>query len=826
MAAEPSASVQVLNSEGNQALPDWVAFLGSKDVGCTVGVSPGLPEPALNCSFTDEQLWGFVFDTSKNHERFGQSDFNIQDGDSVVVGLLSATKTPNLADVLKKFDVSSDSGQLPDDDGNLDEGDSSGGLAASSAAPAKAASTPSTGGLVATIASKIGQVQVDPDEKRNAVWFTPGHMLRTDIALTFVPAGDSKSALTSIVGAIHDHFGVSLGDVIDSFKILLQKTSLGVQVVDVAEDDSDDRDDGDAAGKDKAGSDPAPQSVSTWEVRSTYRLMFRFAVKAILFWITLEPNGMSFTITQNPDSTETADLLTLTGLGSTNITPVLGDILSGVQILKLSAGRDVGSKVYWELTIGLKWGSFEIYLDFSSLSHTFTGGLVLQGFYTMEADKLLPSYAPDQAIMAAKNYVPKPYWNIRDLSDELASLPSVLPTAIALANVSYQMTSKTLWLSAKLISVPRAQSTTEPQVPAPFTWDELDVSLSKGTDFKCSLASRFTLTTPAADAVGSLGLSIAYTSGDWLLVGVAHDLTGAMMFQFFDPDFRDPLVSVLGKLQIPLLQVVYTYEKPQKDKKGNIVGGAASSFAFVGVIQVGELQLRLLYQYASSKAGSKTAAQTSTPGDSSQRFLPQDAQTQPMEVKPLTDPNDTTVQIAQTNWSFECDLGSSAPPGQTATIRSVVDSLVNGAADSLPSFVSGIEIPPADGRSPIMIKVAKFGTGQVLFAFRISIKSFTFTFAQIGSKDPNKTKKLLRFAIDKIPLMQDIPLLGTLPQPFDQLEYLWVNDAGGILQSEADGLNQLVLSGEDSVYYRQLVGQPADNPAPGVDKVVSPSASV
>jgi hypothetical protein len=802
MAAEPSASVQILNTKGDQTLSEWIDFLKNRDVGCTVVPSPGLPEPDLKCTFTDDGLWGFTFDTSTNFTQFGQSSSNV--GDSILLGLRSATKTPGFGDVLKKFGVSNEDGKLPDDDGNLDEGD--GQVLDHEAIPdddPTAEGQPvKSSTLVSTIIGKIGQaatVRVDTHKERNAIWFTPGQTLRTDVALTFVPAGDSSSALTSIVEAIHEHFGVSLGSTLDSFKILLQKTSLGVQIIS----------------KDGSGKD-----VITWDVTSTYRLTFRFGVGPLLFWITLEPSGMNFTITQNPDSTETANLLSVTGLNSDSLTPTLGTILSGVEFLRLSAGKDVNDTVYWEVTIGLKWGSFEIYLDYSSLSSTFTGGLILDGFYATDDDKLLPLYEPGHVIMAPKGHVPKHYWDIGDLSEELHQLPSVLPTVIALANVAYQGTSQTLWLSAKLISPPKPQSTTEPQVPAPFTWDELDIHLSKGTDFSCTVATHFTLQTPTADAFGSLGLSMTYSSGDWLLMGYAQDLTGAMLFQFFDPAFRDPLVSVLGKLKIPLLQMVYTYAK-EKDKNGKSVGGAATSFAFVGVIQVGELQLRLLYQYASSKAGSKTAAQTTLPGQTDKkRFLPEDAQTQPMEVKALADPNDPTVKNFQTDWTFECDLGASAPPGKTATVGSVVDSIVDGAAGSLPTFVSEIPIPSAEGRSPVMIKVAKFGTGQVLFAFRITIKSFTFTFAQVGSKDPTKTKKVLRFAIDKLPLVDKVPLLGSLPQPFDQLEYLWVNDAGGILESEAAALNKLVLSGQDSLYYRQAVGQSADKPAPGVDKVV------
>jgi hypothetical protein len=154
-------------------------------------------------------------------------------------------------------------------------------------------------------------------------------------------------------------------------------------------------------------------------------------------------------------------------------------------------------------------------------------------------------------------------------------------------------------------------------------------------------------------------------------------------------------------------------------------------------------------------------------------------------------------------------------------LGAVVNSIVPGAADSLPTFVSGIEIPSAEeGHSPVSIKVAKHGTEQVAFAFQVEIEHVSFTFAQIGDKDPTKTKRLVRVAVGNLPKLSGIPLIGDLIQPFDALEYLWVSDSGGLLKSEVSALNQQVMPVDNPLYFSATVDPSASAKASTADSVV------
>lgn len=813
----------VLDDSKTHVLPQWNEFLQNPNVGCQLGVTTSntAGDPELTCSFTQAGLWGFEFDTSANNIQFGTTDYNL--ASSVIIGLLPSTETPSvkpsttssaaatssttassttsattpaLSDILQKFGVADSSGNIPFDNGLYPSDITQGGGLAPGGVPIPP--PPSPGTLIQTIVKAIGTAltfQVDPTDNRNAFWLTPGQTMRTDVALTFIPSGDSTgTVLQDLSTAIYSHLGINLSTLFSSFKMVVQKTAIGYQMSHTD------------------ASTGTPVTTTSIHIASYYSLAFQFAAGPFLFWVTLNGAGVNLTILQNPTS-PAANFFTLTGLSESSVTPILSGILSAPRVLKVSATIDDTVGTYWSITLGLSWGSFDIYLNYDSSTSTFSGGLVPGNFYSTSADQLQPDFAVSKAMIAPAGYAPTYKYDIRNLSSELSTLPSSLPTVIASATISYQVTSKTLSLAAQLIAPPPPPPTsTDPQVPAPFIWDELGVRLVVGSGlFSCSLATDFLLENPLdLTDLGMIGVNIDYQSGDWLLSGFAQNLNGAMLFDFFDPNYKKSLLSVLGKLEIPQLQVVYTYA----------AGGTATSFAFVGVVQVGLIQLRLFYQYASSNAGGKTAATATLPGAQSS-FLPDDAPVPPLTVQPPSDPSNPSVNKVQTDWSFECDLGASAPNGQTATLATVIDSIVPGVAGSLPTFVSGIEIPSVDsGRSPITIKVAKHGTDQIAFAFQVDIEHISFTFAQIGDKDTTKTKKLLRIAVDGLPKIPSIPLIGDLVQPFDALEYLWVSDSGGFLKSEVTALNSMVLPADNQLYFPANVGQSANAQASTADTVV------
>src|SRR5690349_20621746 len=65
-------------------------------------------------------------------------------------------------------------------------------------------------------------------------------------------------------------------------------------------------------------------------------------------------------------------------------------------------------------------------------------------------------------------------------------------------------------------------------------------------------------------------------------------------------------------------------------------------------------------------------------------------------------------------------------------------------------------------------------------------------------------KKILRVSCDKLPVLPSLPLIDTLPQPFDSIQYMWIGDemAKGFLMSAIDQINKS-LPTDDKIQYKQ-----------------------
>ncbi|KAH7407444.1 hypothetical protein BKA64DRAFT_417254 [Cadophora sp. MPI-SDFR-AT-0126] len=262
---------------------------------------------------------------------------------------------------------------------------------------------------------------------------------------------------------------------------------------------------------------------------------------------------------------------------------------------------------------------------------------------------------------------------------------------------------------------------------------------------------------PIQEAILDVALSYDNFAGatDWTLEGSVRNLSVALLADcYFDESCKSGAMEVLGKLTLSSLKVLYVYSV-----------GQASSFLITGIITLGGLELDLSYQYVSTKIKptAKTAAQIRW-GDK-----PPNAELKPVSV------------ASETNWSFEAYLRVT---DQEATIASIADSIVPGKGQDLPDFVGGIKISAKGDPLSAPIKLIYTGnnTDGSLLAVWVNLGPFNMTFIQYRSMASATrkatTKSILRVSADQIPLLDKIPLVNELPQPFDNLVYLWVGDPG------------------------------------------------
>lgn len=199
--------------------------------------------------------------------------------------------------------------------------------------------------------------------------------------------------------------------------------------------------------------------------------------------------------------------------------------------------------------------------------------------------------------------------------------------------------------------------------------------------------------------------------------------------------------------------------------------GQASSFLISAIITLGELELDLSYQYI-SKLHSSTSPVKPTAASLKWGDKPPHSEVSKLEPDP-----------AKNRWTFEAFLRVS---NQSSTVASIADSIVPGKGDDLPPFVGEIVVSATGDPLNAPIKLIYTGddvNGSIL-AVWVNIGPFNMTFIQYrpksavaGDKTP-KVKQILRISCDQIPMLDKVPLVNQLPQPFDHLIYLWVDDPG------------------------------------------------
>lgn len=213
--------------------------------------------------------------------------------------------------------------------------------------------------------------------------------------------------------------------------------------------------------------------------------------------------------------------------------------------------------------------------------------------------------------------------------------------------------------------------------------------------------------------------TVQYESGNWHLSASLQDLYASTLYSFFDSDSRDGVMTFLERLSIRELSLQYNYLKE----------GGASDFTFKGIIFLGRLELDLNFVYNSD------------------------------------------------GWTFSAALGANST--ESSTIAEIVESII-GPTDDLPPFVGNIKVDPTAAGGLININCEKI-SGGLFFSASVHIGILEFTFAQFrdaGWEASVAPKRVFKVSVMELPAV-DVPLVGNLTQPFDEMFYLWVQDNSG-----------------------------------------------
>jgi hypothetical protein len=608
---------------------------------------------------------------------------------------------------------------------------------------------------------------------RNAIWCFPGEPYRFALRLNFSVQDDRiTEPITKLMTLLKDYLGIDAGQLPHAVTDQLAKFGLeATMTATYIRNKSNDY---------------------TISVESTARFSFAIEVRGVElpFAIEIGNNGdLEVSISPKPASdSEDGIVEAVANLRGGEATDKpsgtgLGDFFSGIKLTNawiarkekettfgISLTSSLSNKNNKKVPVGLTYSSAGI-----------IGGALILGSGPNKEDRLLPEYDADRDPTALTPATNAESINFKDIFG--ISPPKGIPSEITQAEFLYSKAPQQLKLYAALQSSPPEEAG-DGYVPALDFKSIAITAIKDGTDWAGSLEATVELNGAEGSDLTPAVMTVSFEKpdGSWLVKAHVEDFRLGLLYSHFPAGFQDATSDFLGKLVVNSLDAVYTHDSDD---------GGATSFNMSGAVSFGGLELRLAFQYVGHKLGQKesAAAQEKRGADAASPLKQGN-----VVVKTPPAPGNPA------EWSFDAVMGSAG--GEPTTIRRILDSIDEDLSDFLPPFVLGTEISPTDGdRPPVILSLNTISAeidgredNYLMLQAFINIGDLSLTFIQMSNKKNDsaipkpgekpkpptngasaRPKRILRFALAKLPLVQNIPLVGQLPQPFDDLQYLWVS---------------------------------------------------
>jgi hypothetical protein len=327
---------------------------------------------------------------------------------------------------------------------------------------------------------------------------------------------------------------------------------------------------------------------------------------------------------------------------------------------------------------------------------------------------------------------------------EVVNIPDTLPSEVTDAYLSLTQTSFDIRCSVE------AKRPVPGSVPQPYLGEvalEGSFTWGKSSSFALGVFISAGIEPSEDDAADNVEPAIlqgllTYDSSkkEWQLKGSLTGLYASTLVEFFDDDDKAHVGPLINSIVISTLNVQYTYI-------GSGSGTSSSSeFLIDGNLIIAGLSLGLTFTY--KKGGVFT---------------------------------------------FNATLN---PENPAATIGDVLASILGTTDIELPEFVYNTQLNNGGG-DLFSLDVSK-NASSFLFVSQLSVANVHIDFAQMHSTEWNAgtpSKRLFRVSINGFPNMEiDLPLIGSLTQPLDELCFLWVQDPAPAAAGKMNGLLRSIVA--------------------------------
>ncbi|KAM0188806.1 hypothetical protein ACHAPI_010415 [Fusarium lateritium] len=251
------------------------------------------------------------------------------------------------------------------------------------------------------------------------------------------------------------------------------------------------------------------------------------------------------------------------------------------------------------------------------------------------------------------------------------------------------------------------------------------------------------------------GVDYDSTKSTWLLKASLDSLYASTLYEFFNKSAADHVMPLIESIAVQSLDLTYHYApvevEPSEEKEKKVTKVMGSQFEFNGVLLAAGLELGLNFNYEPTgtftfKATLSSSKKSATVGDVIKAIL-----------------GDEGLELP--NFLDEITFGKD---GKDAIVIEVDKHIDTERKDPKPD----------EKLEPAVVKLAETKKGSFQFVATVNIDRLSFSFVQIHRLEwapGTPSKRFFKAALTAVPEI-DIPLVGNLTQPFQEMYFMWIQD--------------------------------------------------
>lgn len=274
------------------------------------------------------------------------------------------------------------------------------------------------------------------------------------------------------------------------------------------------------------------------------------------------------------------------------------------------------------------------------------------------------------------------------------------------------------------------------------------------------------------------GVDYDSTTSTWLLNASLDSLYASTLYEFFNKSAADHVMPLIESIAVQSLDLTYHYApvevEPIEGKEEKVTKVMGSQFEFKGILVAAGLELGLNFNYESNgtftfKATLSSSKKSATVGDVIKGIL-----------------GDEGLELP--NFLDEITFGKDGKDAIVIEVDKHIDTEKKGPK-------------PDEKPKDAAVKLAETKKGSFQFVATVNIDKLSFSFVQIhrfewAPKTPSK--RFFKAALTAVPDI-DIPLVGNLTQPFQEMYFMWIQDDTKLNKGGDSGLTRKDLASLEKI---------------------------